>query len=39
VVGDTEVEPTETFRVVLASPSGATIADGSAIGTITNDDM
>ena len=39
VVGDTDVEPAETFRVVLASPSGATIADGSATGTITNDDM
>jgi hypothetical protein len=39
VVGDTDVEPAETFRVVLASPSGATIVDGSATGTITNDDM
>ena len=39
VVGDTDVEPAETFRVVLASPSGATIGDGSATGTITNDDM
>ncbi len=39
VVGDTDVEQVESFRVVLASPSGATIVDGSATGTITNDDM
>ena len=38
VVGDTVVEPNETFQVVLSAPTGATIADGSATGTITNDD-
>ena len=38
VLGDTAVEPTETFTVTLSNASGATIADGSAIGTITNDD-
>ena len=38
VVGDTVVEQNETFQVVLSAPVGATIADGSATGTITNDD-
>src|SRR5207248_2383831 len=31
--------PNETFTVTLSSPSGATIADGSGTGTITNDDQ
>ncbi|TDT88397.1 chitinase [Azorhizobium sp. AG788] len=39
VRGDTVVEANETFTVTLSAPSGATIADGSAIGTITNDDV
>ena len=38
VVGDTAVELTETFQVVLSAPAGATIADGNATGTISNDD-
>lgn len=38
VLGDTTVEPTESFTVTLSNASGATITDGSAIGTITNDD-
>ena len=38
VSGDTAVEGNETLTLTLASPSGATIADGTAIGTITNDD-
>jgi large repetitive protein len=38
VRGDTTVEPDETFTVELASPSGATIGDGSGVGTIENDD-
>ncbi|WP_286198924.1 Calx-beta domain-containing protein [Mycolicibacterium sp. ELW1] len=38
VLGDTTVEPTETFTVTLSNASGATIGDGSAVGTITNDD-
>ncbi|MBR9814373.1 hypothetical protein GYB61_11025, partial [bacterium] len=38
VNGDTVFEADETFTVNLSSPSGATIADGEAIGTITNDD-
>jgi hypothetical protein len=38
VVGDTVVEPTETFFVNLSGASGATIADSQGVGTITNDD-
>ena len=38
IIGDTTVEPNETFTVTLSAPSGLTIADGTAIGTITNDD-
>jgi Calx-beta domain len=36
--GDTTGEPDETFVVNLSSPANATIADGQATGTITNDD-
>jgi Ca2+-binding RTX toxin-like protein len=36
--GDTDAEPDETFTVTLANPSGATISEGSATGTIQNDD-
>ncbi len=39
VTGDTTVESNETLTVALSSPSGATIATGSATGTITNDDV
>jgi hypothetical protein len=38
VVGDTAFEQDETMTVALTSPVNATIADGSATGTITNDD-
>lgn len=38
VVGDTEVEPDETFLVNLASPRNVLIADAQAVGTILNDD-
>src|SRR4030095_16948008 len=38
VTGDTAVEANETLTLTLSAPSGATIADGSAVGTITNDD-
>jgi hypothetical protein len=38
VNGDTAVEPNETFAVNLSAASGATIADGAGVGTITNDD-
>jgi hypothetical protein len=38
VVGDTTVEPDETFTVTLSSPSGATLGDAQATGTISDDD-
>ncbi len=38
VVGDTVVEPDESFGVTLSAPSNVAIADGSATGTIVNDD-
>jgi CSLREA domain-containing protein len=38
IIGDTMVEPDESFTVTLANASGAVIADGSATGTIRNDD-
>ncbi len=38
VVGELLYEPDETVTVTLSSPVNATIADGSANGTITNDD-
>ncbi len=40
VVGDTVVEPSENFQVLLGSPSVAnvSVSDGTAIGTITDDD-
>jgi CSLREA domain-containing protein len=38
IVGDTVVEPDETFTVTLSNEVNATIADGTATGTIINDD-
>jgi parallel beta-helix repeat protein len=38
VVGDTTVEPNETFNVDLSSIVGATLLDGRGVGTIVNDD-
>lgn len=38
VVGDLIDEPNETFTVTLSAPSGATIGDGQAVGTIQDDD-
>ena len=38
VIGDAAAEQHETFTVTLSSPVGATLADGSATGTITDDD-
>jgi hypothetical protein len=38
VNGDTAVEANETLTLTLANPSGATLADASGAGTITNDD-
>ena len=37
-VDDTVEEQTETFTVTLSNPGGATIQDGTATGTITDDD-
>ncbi len=39
VVGDTTVESDETYVVELLSPSGATISQTRATGTIRNDDV
>ncbi|GLK84191.1 Calx-beta domain-containing protein [Ancylobacter defluvii] len=36
--GDTTFESDETFQLVLSSPAGAALGDGSAAGTIRNDD-
>ena len=38
IIEDNIFEPNETFLVNLSNPSNATIADGQAQGTITNDD-
>jgi chitinase len=38
VTGDTIDEPDETFGLELTAPTGATVADGSATVTITDDD-
>ena len=38
LVTDALDEPAETFTIGLSSPSGATIADGSGTGTISDDD-
>ena len=38
VLGDTTVEANETFQVALSAPSGLTIADGTGVVTIVNDD-
>jgi len=38
ILGDTTEEADETFLVTLGNPTGATIADGEATGTITDDD-
>ena len=35
---DTAAEPNETFTVTLSSPSGATLRDAGAVGTIIDDD-
>ena len=35
---DTAAEPNETFTVTLRSPSGATLRDAGAVGTIIDDD-
>ena len=37
-VDDTVEEQTEIFTITLSNPAGATIQDGTATGTITDDD-
>jgi hypothetical protein len=39
IVGDTTVEPDETFTVTLSTPTNATLGTATATGTITNDDV
>lgn len=39
VLGDTTVEPDETFSITLSDAVGGTITTASAAGTITNDDV
>jgi hypothetical protein len=36
--GDTTVEPNETYVVSVSAVNGANVGDGSALGTIANDD-
>ncbi len=38
VVGDVSVEPDEGFAMTLSNPSGLTLGDSTATGTIQNDD-
>ena len=38
VIGDLLDETDETFTLTLSNPSNATISDGQAVGTITDDD-
>ena len=39
VLGDSAVEPDETFEVVLTNVTGAAVADDRGLGTIRNDDL
>jgi hypothetical protein len=39
IIGDTILEPDETFTVNLSEPFGTTIADGQGAGTILDDDF
>ena len=38
VIGDSSAEPNETLGVTVSNITGAALADGSAVGTILNDD-
>lgn len=38
VIGDTAVEPTETFTLTLSNPVNVTLGTATATGSITNDD-
>lgn len=39
IIGDTNLEPNETFFVNLSDNFGTTIADGQGVGTIIDDDI
>jgi chitinase len=39
ILGDTVVEPDETFNLLLSNPGGATLGTGTATATIVNDDV
>ena len=39
IIGDTNLEPDETFFVDLSEPFATTIADGRGVGTILDDDF
>ncbi|MDP3608563.1 MAG: Calx-beta domain-containing protein [Methylophilus sp.] len=39
IINDTTAEPSETFNVVLSAPSNATIATGTGVGTIIDNDQ
>jgi hypothetical protein len=39
VIADGHIEPTETFRLTLSNPVGATIPDSEGVATIVNDDI
>lgn len=39
IIGDTTMEPDETFSVNLSEPFATTIADGVGVGTILDDDF
>ena len=38
VLGDTAIEPNETFVVNLSGATNAAVGDAQGVGTITNDD-
>jgi len=38
IIGDTVIEPNESFTLNLSNPVKATLADATGVGTITNDD-
>ncbi|HJT65650.1 MAG TPA: Calx-beta domain-containing protein [Pyrinomonadaceae bacterium] len=39
IIGDTNLESNETFSINLSEPFGTTIADGTGVGTILDDDF
>lgn len=39
ILGDTIVEPDETFTVTLSNPTNAVLGTAQAVGTIANDDL